>query len=57
MLEQIQQIKILLANVNANMQAILQENERLRKELENRDKEINELRNNVATNKATNVAT
>lgn len=57
MLDQIQQIKILLANVNANMQAILQENERLRKELENRDKEINELRNNVATNKATNVAT
>ena len=52
MLEQIAQIRILLANVNANMQAILHENERLRKEIEKLKTE-----NNVATNTATNVAT
>lgn len=34
MYEQIAQIKILLANVNATMQALFHENEQLRKELE-----------------------
>lgn len=32
--EQIAQIRILLANVNATMQALFHENEQLRKELE-----------------------
>lgn len=35
MYEQIAQIRILLANVNATMQALFHENEQLRKELEN----------------------
>ena len=34
MYEQIAQIRILLANVNATMQALFHENEQLRKELE-----------------------
>lgn len=34
MYEQIAQIRILLANVNAAMQALFHENEQLRKELE-----------------------
>ena len=34
MYEQIAQIRILLANVNASIQALLHENEQLRKELE-----------------------
>lgn len=34
MYEQIAQIKILLANVNATIQALFHENEQLRKELE-----------------------
>lgn len=34
MYEQIAQIRILLANVNAYIQALIQENERLRKEVE-----------------------
>lgn len=34
MYEQITQIRILLANVNATMQALFHENEQLRKELE-----------------------
>lgn len=34
MYEQISQIRILLANVNATMQALFHENEQLRKELE-----------------------
>lgn len=34
MCEQIAQIRILLANVNATMQALFHENEQLRKELE-----------------------
>ena len=34
MYEQIGQIRILLANVNATMQALFHENEQLRKELE-----------------------
>lgn len=44
MLEQIAQIRILLANVNANMQAISQENEFLRKEIERLQKENEELK-------------
>lgn len=35
MYEQIAQIRIFLANVNATMQALFHENEQLRKELEN----------------------
>lgn len=34
MYEQIAQVRILLANVNATMQALFHENEQLRKELE-----------------------
>ena len=34
MYEQIAQIRILLANINATMQALFNENEQLRKELE-----------------------
>lgn len=34
MYEQIAQIRVLLANVNATMQALFHENEQLRKELE-----------------------
>lgn len=34
MYEQITQIRILLANLNATMQALFQENEQLKKELE-----------------------
>lgn len=45
MLEQIAQIRILLAMVNDNMQAISHENELLRKELERLQKENEELKN------------
>lgn len=45
MLEQIAQIRILLAIVNDNMQAIFKENELLRKELERLQKENEELKN------------
>lgn len=45
MLEQIVQIRILLAMVNDNMQAISKENELLRKELERLQKENEELKN------------
>lgn len=45
MLEQIAQIRILLAMVNNNMQAIFHENEFLRKEVERLTKENEELKN------------
>lgn len=45
MLEQIAQIRILLAMVNDNMQAISKENKLLRKELERLQKENEELKN------------
>nr|DAX08773.1 MAG TPA: Cell cycle protein [Bacteriophage sp.] len=45
MLEQIAQIRILLALVNDNMQAISHENESLRKEIERLQKENEELKN------------
>lgn len=45
MLEQIAQIRILLAMVNNNMQAISHENEFLRKEVERLTKENEELKN------------
>lgn len=35
MYEQVAQMRILLANINATMQALFHENEQLRKELEN----------------------
>lgn len=41
MYEQVAQMRILLANINATMQALFHENEQLRKELENqRTREI-----------------
>lgn len=44
MYEQITQIRILLANVNATMQALFHENEQLRKERESLIKQIEELK-------------
>lgn len=45
MLEQVAQMRILLANINAYVQAISQENEKLRNELDKLRKENEELKN------------